>query len=113
MGANKELRVVPTFLYKSRQAQIRLTSLQLLNISNNKLVALPETGCFFHCASLKKLDISNNRLQMIPDEMGECTELLIVNMQNNDISEISEKFVKMCVNIRKLNVSENELVRLP
>ena len=39
--------------------------------------------------------------------------LLIVNMQNNDISEISEKFVKMCVNIRKLNVSENELVRLP
>ena len=111
--ANKELRVVPTFLYKSRQAQIRLTSLQLLNISNNKLVALPETGCFFHCASLKKLDISNNRLQMIPDEMGECTELLIVNMQNNDISEISEKFVKMCVNIRKLNVSENELVRLP
>jgi Ca2+-binding EF-hand superfamily protein len=111
--SQKDLRVVPTFLYKSRQAHIRLNTLQLLDISNNKLLALPESGCFFHCASLKKIDLSNNRLQQIPDEISECTELIIVNMQNNDITELPEKFVTKCVNLRKLNIAENEMIRLP
>jgi Ca2+-binding EF-hand superfamily protein len=109
----KDLRIVPTFLYKSRQARIRLNSLQLLDISNNKLLSLPESGCFFHCQALKKLDISNNRLQSLPDEIADCTELIIVNMQNNDITELPTKFVTQCVNIRKLNIAENEMIRLP
>ena len=111
--AKKDLRVVPTFLYKSRKAQIRLNSLQLLNISDNKLLALPESGCFFHCASLKKLDVSNNRLQRLPDEISECTELMILNIQNNDISELPVKFLSECVKLRKLNIAENEMIGLP
>jgi hypothetical protein len=111
--SQKELRVVPSFLYKSRKAQIRLNSLQLLNISNNKLVALPESGCFFHCASLKKLNLSHNRLQKLPEELAECTELLIFDMQNNDITELPEIFVSACVKLRKLNMAENEMIQFP
>lgn len=40
------LRVVPKFLYKARAAQLRLNTLQLLDMSSNKLVALPRNGVF-------------------------------------------------------------------
>ena len=36
-----------------------------------------------------------------------------MNMQNNDITELPTKFVTQCVNIRKLNIAENEMIRLP
>ena len=109
----RSLRIVPKFLYKTRAAQLRLNTLQFLNISNNKLVSLPESGCFFHMASLKKLDVSHNRLQYLPAEISDCTELFILDAQDNDIVELPKELSIKCIQLRKMNLCENELLRLP
>ena len=104
---DRSLRAVPNFLFKTRASQIRLNTLQLLDMSNNKLVALPESGCFFHMASLQKLDVSHNRLQSLPREISECTELKILNAQDNDFVSLPAELTSGCRNIRKLNLSND------
>jgi|EP00945_MAST-04E_sp_MAST-4E-sp1_P003629 Leucine-rich repeat (LRR) protein/Ca2+-binding EF-hand superfamily protein len=109
---NLELRVVPEAIYKPRKAKLILTFLQTLDLARNKLVALPETNCFFNMPSLKKLDVSYNSISSMPDELFDCTELKIMNFYHNSLSMIPEKIERL-VKLQKLNVAENAIMIFP
>ncbi|XP_042499942.1 plant intracellular Ras-group-related LRR protein 3-like [Macadamia integrifolia] len=73
-----ELRGLP-------QAIGKLTSLEILNLSNNfsDLTALPET--FGDLINLKELDLSNNQIHALPDTFGRLDKLTKLNLAGNPL----------------------------
>ncbi|XP_043705845.1 plant intracellular Ras-group-related LRR protein 9-like [Telopea speciosissima] len=73
-----ELRSLP-------QAIGKLTSLEILNLSNNfsDLTALPET--FGDLTNLRELDLSNNQIHALPDTFGRLDYLTKLNLAGNPL----------------------------
>ena len=109
---NQELRVMPESIYKTRQARVILTYLQVLDIARNKIVSLPESNCFFNMPSLKKLDCSYNSISSIPDELFDCTELQVIDFYHNSLSMIPDR-IEHLERLQKLNVAENAIMIFP
>jgi Leucine-rich repeat (LRR) protein/Ca2+-binding EF-hand superfamily protein len=109
---NQELRKLPESIYKTRQARVVLTYLQVLDIARNKIVSLPTKNCFFNMPSLKKLDCSHNSISSIPDELFDCTELQIIDFYHNSLSMIPDR-IEHLIRLQKLNVAENAIMVFP
>jgi Ca2+-binding EF-hand superfamily protein len=82
------------YWYKERkekgQEAKRLSSVRILNFSNNHLTNLPEKGFFFHLDELQKIDVSWNQITHFPAEMKECKKVQILNASNNHLTHIEE-----------------------
>lgn len=83
--------------------------LEILIVSNNKLVALPdEIG---QCASLMDLDVSCNHIRHLPPQLGQLNALRSLNVRNNLLLELPIEITYL--RLVQLDVSENRIATLP
>jgi len=83
-------------------------SLELLDLSGNKLKDLPDLSRF---KNLKIAFFSQNRFTKVPDAFKECKNLFMLGFKANLIEEFEEDILPL--SISWLILTDNRLVRLP
>jgi len=101
---DKGLEKFPPDLFKVEK------NLRNLDLSNNKLGALPENVGNFKM--MKTLMISKNKIQSIPEDVGKMTKLENLNVSYNLLQSIPSSFQQL-KNIREVNLSHNQISNFP
>ena len=83
-------------------------SLELLDLSGNKLEDLPDLSRF---KNLKIAFFSQNRFTKIPDAFKECHNLFMLGLKSNIIKEFAEDILPL--SISWLILTDNRLTKLP
>lgn len=84
-------------------------TLEILDLSNNHLSALP--GDFARLHQLRILFLSNNQFTVFPEVLASCPSLTMIGFKNNQIAHISEDAIP--VQTRWLILTDNNLTALP
>jgi hypothetical protein len=84
-------------------------SLEILDLSNNSLVALPPDLSRLH--KLRVLFCSNNRFATLPAVLGQCAQLEMVGFKANQICQIPAEALPK--SLRWLILTDNQLSELP
>ncbi len=84
-------------------------SLEVLDLSNNKLDRLPSDLSRLH--QLKILFLSNNEFEHIPDVMFDCPELEMIGFKANRIKTVAENAFPL--KTRWLILTDNQIETLP
>ncbi|XP_051997781.1 leucine-rich repeat and calponin homology domain-containing protein 1 isoform X3 [Xyrauchen texanus] len=88
---------------------INLQSLTFLNISRNQLSVLPACVCGL---PLRVLNASNNKLNALPESIGLLTNLMELDVSYNEITALPRHIGRLKA-LRELNVHRNLLCVLP
>lgn len=88
---------------------ISLQSLTSLNISRNQLSVLPVCVCGL---PLRVLNASNNKLNALPESIGQLTSLMELDVSCNDVTALPRHIGRLKA-LRELNVRRNLLCVLP
>ncbi|XP_073702434.1 leucine-rich repeat and calponin homology domain-containing protein 1 isoform X2 [Garra rufa] len=88
---------------------ISLQSLTCLNISRNQLSVLPACVCGL---PLRVLNASNNKLNALPESIGQLTSLMELDVSCNEITALPRHIGQLKA-LRELNVHRNLLCVLP
>uniref|UniRef100_A0A1I8JMX5 Ferritin n=1 Tax=Macrostomum lignano TaxID=282301 RepID=A0A1I8JMX5_9PLAT len=89
---------------------IRLPALAKLCVYENRLAALPAT--FAQLATLKHLDLSNNRLVCLPDNLlTDLLQLEVLNLSNNQLESLPR--LGPLSHLLDMYLSNNRLTALP
>ncbi|XP_076370793.1 leucine-rich repeat and calponin homology domain-containing protein 1-like isoform X3 [Tachypleus tridentatus] len=83
--------------------------LELLDVSNNKLVSLPEEIGHMQC--LIDLDVSCNEITILPPQIGDLQSLRSFNIRRNLLVELPPEFCEL--HLVKLDISGNRISSLP
>jgi hypothetical protein len=84
-------------------------SLEVLNLTNNRLKALPdELGCL---KKLKIIFLSNNEFEELPSALSECPALSMIGFKSNRIRMIAENALPLST--RWLILTDNQMELLP
>ena len=90
-----------------------LTSLTLLNLSQNTLTSLPE-GIFAGLGELTELNLSANQLESLPEgAFSDLTALTILSLNNNDLDSLDAGLFSGLTALDDLFLNGNELSSLP
>jgi Protein tyrosine and serine/threonine kinase/Leucine rich repeat len=84
-------------------------SLEILNLSDNKLRSLPADLGRLH--KLKIIFLSNNDFEEVPKVLADCLNLSMVGFKSNRIRVLGENVLPL--NVRWLILTDNQLERLP
>jgi hypothetical protein len=84
-------------------------SLEILNLSDNKLRSLPADLGRLH--KLKIIFLSNNDFEEVPKVLADCPNLSMVGFKSNKIRVLGENILPL--NVRWLILTDNQLERLP
>jgi hypothetical protein len=84
-------------------------SLEILDLSNNALNALPDDFC--RLKNLKAAFFGNNAFEEIPEVLAQCPQLSIIGFKSNQIQRISETALPLM--LRWLILTHNQLEQLP
>ncbi|GMF36453.1 unnamed protein product [Phytophthora fragariaefolia] len=103
------LKELPHDLYHGRNALGSLSSLLILDLSRNRLQALP-SAIFTHLFSLQLLNISENELKVIPEEIGEARDLQLIDARSNMLTTTPVALTNL-YELRVLHLAYNHLVR--
>jgi len=96
--SQKNLSAVPSYIFK-------LTSLKILDLSNNKLVgAIPAE--IRNLKNLKELYLGNNQMTGVPAEVGQLDKLEILDLSNNKLTGLPNELGNL-KNLKLLDVSGN------
>eukprot|EP00741_Cyanophora_paradoxa_P001954 tig00000532_g1893.t1 len=88
----------------------RLTALRWLNVQGNQLTALPpEIG---RLAALQELYVSNNQLMALPPEIGRLSSLQELLVSSNQLTVLPPEIGRLS-SLQKLSVEKNQLAALP
>ena len=88
----------------------KLDFLNFLQISNTKLVSLPEDlGNLVH---LKTLDLHRNSIQNLPSSIGLLRELKNLDLSGNELHELPSTLAELSL-LQTLNLNCNKLTVLP
>ncbi|XP_060731643.1 leucine-rich repeat and calponin homology domain-containing protein 1 isoform X3 [Tachysurus vachellii] len=88
---------------------ISLQSLTSLNISRNQLSVLPVCVCGL---PLRVLNASNNKLNALPESIGQLTSLMELDVSCNEVTALPRQIGRLKA-LRELNVRRNLLCVLP
>ncbi|XP_046700984.1 leucine-rich repeat and calponin homology domain-containing protein 1 isoform X4 [Silurus meridionalis] len=88
---------------------ISLQSLTSLNISRNQLSVLPVCVCGL---PLRVLNASNNKLNALPESIGQLTHLMELDVSCNEVTALP-RHIGCLKSLRELNVRRNLLCVLP
>ena len=108
---NQDLTKIPTKLYSSQESRLKLSDVKILDLSQNSIMELPDTGFLFHLSSLRKLCLSRNNLQKIPDEVSCLVNLEILKVEQNHLMTIPATLGSL-KSLQILDVSNNNLSNL-
>ncbi|KAM8872660.1 E3 ubiquitin-protein ligase LRSAM1 [Synchiropus picturatus] len=87
-----------------------LMTLKVLDLHENKIVALPDD--IGKLSSLQILNLEKNRLKVLPDSIGELRLLQTLNLKGNCLKELPSSMSTLS-SLRTLDVSENYITELP
>ncbi|XP_022242235.1 leucine-rich repeat and calponin homology domain-containing protein 3-like isoform X2 [Limulus polyphemus] len=83
--------------------------LQVLIISDNRLVSLPEEIC--HMDQLMELDVACNQIAILPPKIGDLESLRSLNLRKNLLTKLP---IEVCdLRLVKLDISGNRITFLP
>jgi Leucine-rich repeat (LRR) protein len=88
----------------------QLARLQSLNLSNNRLTALPES--LGQVVQLPALDLANNQLTALPESLGRLARLESLDLYNNQLTALPESLGDLA-RLQSLDISRNQLTALP
>ncbi len=92
------------------EALAQLTSLQVLNLSFNQISEIPEA--LAQLTSLQELNLSINRIRGIPEALAQLTSLQVLNLNNNQIREIPEALAHL-TSLQGLFLDNNQIREIP
>ncbi len=87
-----------------------MTSLVVLNLSNNDITALPPNIGYLR--ALREFDISGNKLMKIPESIGALRHLRVLNLSSNRLSQLPQSICDL-EKLRLLEISMNSINYLP
>ncbi|XP_044309781.1 volume-regulated anion channel subunit LRRC8E-like isoform X2 [Varanus komodoensis] len=87
----------------------KLKSLEQLDLSHNRIEALPSQ--LFLCTKLTYLDLSHNNIQVVPPGMGVLQNLQYFAISHNSIEALPNE-IFFCKKLRILKAGNNKLRRL-
>lgn len=102
--SNNRLEAIP-------DAIAGLELLQELQLSSNLLVSLPDSIGLL--VNMKILDVSNNKLKALPDSISHCRSLLELNASYNELTYLPTNIGYELLNLQKLWIYLNKLRSLP
>ncbi len=85
---------------------LKLTNLQILDLSWNQLTTLPES--FGTLKSLQELDLQDNQLTTLPESFGDLKSLQELELNDNKLKTLPESFY-ILNNLIYLNIENNPL----
>ncbi|KAJ1439312.1 hypothetical protein B484DRAFT_415932 [Ochromonadaceae sp. CCMP2298] len=88
----------------------QLTNLRELNLMYNRLVSLPPR--IGYMCSLQKIGVANNQLEALPVTFGALNLIERLDLQHNLLTVLPENLDNM-ISCKMLNVNNNRLTRLP
>lgn len=103
------LQVSNTKLLSLPEELGKLVNLKTLDLHRNSIVELPASIGLLK--ELKNLDVSGNELQILPATLGELTSLQTLNVNCNKLTALPS-FTHL-KNLSRLDVSHNQLTELP
>lgn len=86
-----------------------LTSLTFLDLRSNQLTSLPRQICFL---PIQILLVSNNKLIQLPDDFGKMTELTEFDASSNQLSHLPTRLCEL-TKLRSLGLRSNQINFLP
>ena len=95
------LSSLPTALFQNPQ-------LQVLDVSHNDLIEIPDGSSAWRCKNLETLDLSHNKLTTLPLAIWKLPHLKYLYAQNNSISEM-ETVTEYCAELEEIDISHNKL----
>ncbi|TYZ57717.1 hypothetical protein PybrP1_006292 [[Pythium] brassicae (nom. inval.)] len=95
------LDALPASLYHGRDALRTLSSLLILDVSHNRLRALPG-ALFSYLVALQALDASSNELTALPAEVGDARDLQTLDLHSNRLEAVPDELRRL----RRLTVLE-------
>ena len=106
---------VPTFIrlgvvFRRSPSLVRLSQLRQLNVSGNRLMALPET--IGQLTQLKELNAADNKLTALPNSLGQLAQLQQLNLANNALSLLPGTLLNL-TSLSELALSGNTALALP
>lgn len=105
----KRLQLVEELVEFPAEIFTLANTLEVLDLSNNKLSDLPAEFACLH--RLKRVFLSFNQFKHIPDVLAKCPELIMVAFKGNKISEFALNSLPK--NIEWLILTDNRLSELP
>ncbi|KAG9160406.1 hypothetical protein Leryth_008810 [Lithospermum erythrorhizon] len=100
----KQLRMLPEAFFTT------LTSVLVLNLSNNLLKAVPDS--ISGLEKLEELDLSSNLLESLPDSIGLLFNLKSLNVSRNKLVALPDSICH-CRSLVELDAGFNQLAYLP
>ena len=128
-GTKNEAAVVPrAFQNAKRTGTIQLSSLGLENIDpqlfledDNVTASRKEVNYsfdsqtdarFWEEITIQRIDMSFNRIRFIPQEIGNLTDLLVLNLRSNNILKFPAEICE-CVKLKCIDLGQNEVTSIP
>ncbi|TXL81991.1 CHAT domain-containing protein [Vineibacter terrae] len=105
-----ELNLVDLGLSRLPDSLARLTHLQRLDLSRNRLTALSDV--LANLTQLRALDVTANQLTVLPDALGALRGLQSLMLWNNQLTALPETMTDL-VQLQHVSLRNNHLTALP